>query len=299
MSNNTRVELSNLPYPDVLEELDFEQQLQQCKQDFLSRYPDMASTINLESEPVVKLLETFAYQILLKTHEINSKAKALTLAYAQGADLDHLAANRDVYRLLIQAENPNTAPPTPAIYESDEALRRRAQLSPERAAAGSIGAYQYWGLSADGDVRDIALITDYAGKVDVYVQAHSATIAPQSLLNTVDAALDPNTRRPITDDVTIKAATTQDFVIEATLVLFSGPDAQVVLAAAQAGLNHYLERVSYLGYDVTLSGLYSALHQAGVQRVVLNEPPADIAIPNSRYARCTVQTLEVAEFRDV
>ncbi|MEF9955624.1 MAG: baseplate J/gp47 family protein [Acinetobacter sp.] len=299
MSNINRVDLSNLPYPDVLQTLDFEAELALCKADFIGRYPDMAETINLESEPVVKLLETFAYRILLKTHEINSKAKALTLAYAVGSDLDHLAANRDVYRLLIQQANNNVVPAAEAIYESDDALRRRVQLAPEREAAGSTGAYQYWALSADGDVRDISLITNNAGLVEVWVQSHSSVIAPQALLNKVDAALDAETKRPATDDVSIKASAPTDFSISATLVLFSGPDSAVVLAESNKQLDKYLEQVSYNGFDVTRSGIFAALHQAGVQRVILDSPLQDIVIPNSRYGRCVSRNILAAEFRDV
>ena len=299
MSNITRVDLSNLPYPDVLQTLDFEAELDQCKADFIGRYPDMAETINLESEPVVKLLETFAYRILLKTHEINSKAKALTLAYATGSDLDHLAANRDVYRLLIQPANNNVVPPTEAIYESDDALRRRVQLAPEREAAGSTGAYQYWALSADGDVRDVSLITSNAGQVEVWIQSHSSAIAPQALLDKVDEILDPETKRPATDYVLVKASEPLDFNINATLVLFSGPDSAMVLAESNKQLDKYLDQVSYNGFDVTRSGIYSALHQAGVQRVILDSPLQDIVIPNSRYGRCINRNILAAEFRDV
>lgn len=296
MSN--RVDLSNLPYPDFLQELNFEQILQECKDDFVSRFPAMAETVQLESEPVTKLLETFAYRLMIKTHEMNSQAKALTLAYATGADLDHLAVNRDVYRLLIQPENNNVIPPIPAIYESDEALRRRVQLSVERQSAGSTGAYQYWALSADGDVRDISVITESPGRVDVYVQSHSDTVAPQSLLKKVDTALDPTSRIPFTDDVHIHSATPHDFRISATLILFAGPDREVVLENAKNELKKYLDKVSYLGYDVTLSGIYNALHQGGVQKVDLHEPTQNIVISNKQYARCVSQNITSSEYRD-
>jgi phage-related baseplate assembly protein len=299
MSNITRVDLSNLPYPDVLQTLNFEAELELCKADFLGRYPEMAETLNLESEPVVKLLQTFAYRILLKTHEINSKAKALTLAYATGADLDHLAANRDVYRLLVQPANPNVVPPTEDIYESDDALRRRAQLAPERDAAGSAGAYQYWSLSADGQVKDASLITSQAGEVEVWIQSHTTAIAEQSLLDKVNQSLDPETRRPATDDVFIKAALPQDFSVTATLVLFAGPDSAVVLDEASKQLDKYLDQVSYNGFDVSRSGIFAALHQPGVQRVILDSPAQDIVIPNSRYGRCVNKNIQAAEFRDV
>ncbi len=127
MSSN-RIDLSSLPFPDVLKQLDFEAELLECKQDLIARDPELASALEFESEPLLKLLQTFAYRLLLKSSEINAKAKALMLAYAKGADLDHLAANRNVFRKTIIAENPNTNPPTEAVMESNEDLRRRVQL---------------------------------------------------------------------------------------------------------------------------------------------------------------------------
>lgn len=299
MSTDNRVDLSALPFPDVLATLDFEAELAECKADLIGRYPSVADVLELESEPLVKLLETFAYRLLLKTGEINAKAKALMLAYATGADLDHLAANRDVYRLLIQPENNIVVPPIAAIYESDDALRRRVQLAPERQAAGSKGAYQYWALSASGQVKDAGIDTPVAGTVDLWIQSVNDSEAQQSLLNAVATALDPDTRRPLTDLVNIHAATPFDFAIDATLILFPGPDSAVVLATANAALDKYLNQVGYLGYDVTLSGIYAALHQGGVQKVILTSPTADIALPVSRYARCTSRQVLITEFRDV
>lgn len=65
------------------------------------------------------------------------------------------------------------------------------------------------------------------------------------------------------------------------------------MIAARAALDAYLASVSRIGYDVTLSGLYAALHQAGVQRVQLDEPTADVVINSTNAARCTNITLTV------
>lgn len=299
MSTDNRVDLSALPFPNVLEALDYEAELSECKAELLGRYPSVADALELESEPLVKLLQTFAYRLLLKTSEINAKAKALTLAYASGADLDHLAANRDVYRLLIQSANNSVVPPTPAMYESDEALRRRVQLAPERESAGSAGAYQFWGLSASGQIKDIGILTPVAGTVDIWVQSNQTSLAPQSLLNAVATTLDPATRRPLTDLVNVKAATPYDWTVDAVLVLFPGPDANVVTAAANAALDKYIDQVSYLGYDVTRSGIIAALFQGGVQNVILNSPATDIVLAANRYARCTSKSVMSTEFRNV
>lgn len=299
MSSLNRVDLSSLPFPNVLEQLDFEDELQQCKNDILARDPELAEALNFESEPIVKLLETFAYRLLLKTGQINAKSKALMLAYATGSDLDHLAANRDVYRKTIIPAQPNANPPIDAVMESDEDLRRRTHLQPESMSAGSTGAYQFWGLSAHGQVKDISVETPQEGHVSIWVQSHMDEVAPQVLLDEVDQSLDPDTRRPLTDEVEVKAATPQEWQLNATLVLFPGPDSSVVKAAAEADAQTYIEKISSLGYDVARSGLFHALHQGGVQNVILNSPTADIILPKNKYSKCTEITINIVEFRDV
>jgi phage-related baseplate assembly protein len=139
-------------------------------------------------------------------------------AYAKGSDLDHLAANRDVYRKTIIPAQPNANPPIDAVMESDEDLRRRTHLQPESMSAGSVGAYQFWGLSAHGHVKDISVETPQEGHVSIWVQSHMDEVAPQVLLDEVDQSLDPDTRRPLTDEVEVKAATPQEWQLNATLV---------------------------------------------------------------------------------
>ncbi|WP_151717126.1 baseplate J/gp47 family protein [Acinetobacter sp. TUM15071] len=297
--STTRIDLSALPFPNVLETLDYEAELAACKSDLISRDPDLAPVLNYESEPLVKLLQTFAYRQFLKTGAINEKAKALMLAYAKGADLDHLAANRGVYRKTIIEANPNTTPPTAAVMESDEDLRRRVQLEPESMSAGSEGCYQFWGLSAHGHVKDIAVTTPTAGFVDIYVQSHIDDIAVQSLLDLVDQTLTPSTRRPFTDKVTVKAATPIEWTLNASLVLFPGPDAEVVKQAAETALAEYISITNSLGFDVTRSGLFRALHQGGVQNVIINNPVNDIVIAKSNYAKNIGFDINITEFRDV
>lgn len=294
-----RIDLSALPFPQVLEEIDFEVELQECKNELVSRDAELEAVMDYESEPLVKLLETFAYRLLNKTAQINAKAKALMLAYATGSDLDHLAANRGVYRLTIIEANPNVSPPIEAVMESDEALRRRTHLQPEAQSAGSVGAYQFWGLSAHGHVKDIAVDTPQSGHVDVWVQSYVDEIASLSLLKAVDISLDPVTCRPLTDEVTVKAAIPYQWSIAANLVLFPGPDADVVKNTALDELNRYIHIVASLGYDVTRSGIYHALHVSGVQNVILVSPTTDIILSKSQYAKCIAIDISTSEFRDV
>ncbi|OBX79133.1 baseplate assembly protein [Faucicola atlantae] len=295
----SRIDLSGLPAPNVVTPLDFEQVLARLKDDLIARMPNLASALALESEPLTKLLEVMAYIEVMKTNQINQTAKAMLLAYASGSTLDHLASAVNISRLLIAPANPNTVPPTHAVYETDEALRRRIQLEPERASAGSEGAYMFWALSADGDVRDISVVTNTPGEVILYVQSHSQAIADDLLKDKVRQAVDTPNRKPFTDSILIASGEPADFDVQAELTLYPGPDKNVVITTATEQLKKYLDKVRYLGYDVTISGLHHALHQAGVQRVNLLSPLADLNLPKSQYANCTNITLNVVEYRDV
>ncbi|MEC7119628.1 MAG: baseplate J/gp47 family protein, partial [Pseudomonadota bacterium] len=263
MTTLNRIDLASLPLPDVVTTLDFEALVNGMKAELIAEVPALAEALSLQSEPLVKLLEQIAYRELHQTNRVNQTAKALLLAYATGTTLDHIGVTRDVERLLITPANPNSSPPTEDVYETDDAYRRRIQLAPERYAAGSIGAYVYWALSADGAVRDANPVTPTAGVVRLYIQSHQQDVAGTSLLATVAATLNTGSRRPFTDDLQVLAAEPFDFVIDAELTLFPWPDKSVVLANANAALDRYLDQISYLGYDATLSGLHAALHQAG------------------------------------
>lgn len=295
----SRIDLSGLPAPDVLIPIDYENMLAAIKADLISRDPSLTDALSLESDPLTKLLESVAYLHMLKTNQVNQTAKAMLLAYATGTTLDHLASAVNVSRLLVKQGNPNAVPPMPDIYESDDAFRRRIQLEPERASAGSEGAYMFWALSADGDVRDISVVTATAGVVTVYVQSHSELVASDILKEKVRQAVDNPNRKPFTDQVRIASGQPFGFDVQAELTLYPGPDKDVVMATARAELDKYLEKVRYLGYDVTISGLHHALHQAGVQRVKLLAPLTDINLPKGKYANCTGVMLGAVEYRDV
>nr|WP_313078099.1 baseplate J/gp47 family protein [Moraxella sp.] len=295
----SRIDLSGLPAPDVLIPIDYENMLAAIKADLISRDPSLTDALSLESDPLTKLLESVAYLHMLKNNQVNQTAKAMLLAYATGTTLDHLASAVNVSRLLVKQGNPNAVPPMPDIYESDDAFRRRIQLEPERASAGSEGAYMFWALSSDGDVRDISVVTATAGVVTVYVQSHSELVASDILKEKVRQAVDNPNRKPFTDQVRIASGQPFGFDVQAELTLYPGPDKDVVMAAARAELDKYLEKVRYLGYDVTISGLHHALHQAGVQRVKLLAPLSDINLPKGKYANCTGVMLGAVEYRDV
>lgn len=292
------IDLSQLPAPQVVEALDFEVILSSRKAALLALWPEadrpaLEATLALESEALTRFLQESAYRELLLRARINEAAQATMLAYAAGTDLDQRGANVDVFRLLIQAGDPDAIPPIPDVWESDEDFRARIQLSPSQySVAGPQDAYVFHALSADGRVKHVRAESPTPGHVVVSVLARDGDgTPPADLLAAVAARLSDKAVRPLTDAVTVRAATIVSFSISATLHFYSGPDAALVMSSAEEALADYLDSVRKIGADITRSGIFAALHRPGVQRVVLADPAADIAIDAQSAGYCTAVTL--------
>lgn len=283
----TTVNLSELAAPDVVEALSFEAIFEAMLADLKTR--DAVFSALVESDPAYKILEVCAYRELLIRQRVNEAAKAVMLAFAAGTDLDHIGANYNVGRLLLDAGDPDAVPPVLPTYESDAAFRARIPLSLEGyTTAGSEGSYVFHGLSADGDVKDVSAVSPAPGEVTVYVLSNTGNgTADAELLAKVEAALNADEVRPMTDQVTVLSSSIVNYSIDAVLTLYPGPASEVVLAAAEAAAEAYAASVHRNGYDVNLSAIYHALHQPGVQKVTLTQPTADIVVSVGQAAFCT------------
>lgn len=299
------VDLSKLSPPAVIEKLNYEQLLASRKEAFVNLYPEAErefwrARLNLESEPITKLLEENCYLQLLERDRINNAAQATMLAYATGTDLDVIAANFNVSRKIIQQANNQVTPPIPAVYEDDTALRLRAQLAFEGlSVAGPRAAYVYHGLSAHSDVADISVVSPTPAHVVVTVLSRKGQgTAAEDVLTAVRNRLNDDNIRPIGDRVTVQSATIAPYQIRAKLHIYRSPEYEPIKQVAQTNLEKYTEERHRLGRDISLSGIYAALHIEGVQRVELIEPSADIALTNDKASYCTAINLELVTSDD-
>lgn len=217
------------------------------------------------------------------------------LAYAAGNDLDLLGANCGVERLVITPADDSTLPPTPAAMESDTDFRLRIQQAPEGlSVAGSTGAYQFHGRSADGRVADISVISPQPACVTVSVLSRENNgVASDELLAIVRTALNDEDVRPVSDRVTVQSANIVDYKITASLYLYPGPESEPVLSAAKAKLQTYITAQHRLGRDIRKSAIYAALHVEGVQRVELTSPVADIVLDDTQASWCSEYSVTI------
>jgi phage-related baseplate assembly protein len=290
-STFTAVDLSRLPAPDVIEALDFESIYADAVERFNLQLPDYVAR---DSDPAAKLLQVVAYIVQLVRQRVNDAARAVMPAYAVGADLDNIAALFGIARFEITPADPLLG--LPAVMESDADFRRRMVLAPEGySVAGPEGAYIFHALSADPDVLDASAVSPDPGEVLVSILARTGTgAAPPELIAAVQAYLSAETRRPLTDFVTVQAAGIVNYAVDASITTFSGPDGGVVLEVARARLDAYVVASHRLGRDITRSGILAALHVEGVQNVALTVPAADLIISRQQAPHCTGITITYA-----
>ncbi|EPB7321274.1 baseplate assembly protein [Yersinia enterocolitica] len=294
------IDLSLLPPPFVVEELDYEILLAERKATLISLYPEeqraaVARTLSLESEPLVKLLQENAYREVILRQRVNEAAQAVMVAHANGSDLDQLGANNNVQRLIITPSDPDAIPPIAAVMESDADFRLRIPQAFEAlSVAGPTGAYEAHARSADGRVADASALSPSPACVTVTVLARAGNgEASPELLDIVRAALNDEDVRPVADRVTVQSAAIVDYQIDAVLYIYPGPEAEPVRAAAQMKLDSYINTQRRLSRDIRTSAIYAALHVEGVQRVELNAPTADVVLDKTQAAYCTRAVLTV------
>ncbi|MDR6152191.1 phage-related baseplate assembly protein [Acidovorax delafieldii] len=295
------IDLSTVAPPDVVQPLDFEAVLYDLKTETLTRLPQLADVLELESEPITKLLQVMAYREVLLRQRVNEAARAVMVAYAVGGDLEQIGANYGVVRLP---------------GEADSRLRHRVQQAFNRlAAAGPADAYRQHAMGVSADIRDVQVFSEAPGRVTVTVLApkmvpaagadatqaaaglalfgpapsgHVHIIQPNDgpLLQAVLHALSAEDVRPLTDAVVVRAPRLVPFAVAAVVEVLPGPDATLVLQRRRAALQTYLASCQTQGTDVTRAGIVAALVEPGVKDVRLAQPTANVNVSQGEIAAC-------------
>ncbi|RAI69287.1 baseplate assembly protein [Pseudomonas fluorescens] len=279
MNSFVAIDLRQLPAPQIVEQLDYEQILTERKAYAISLWPaeqqeEIAARLEIESEPLTKLLEENAYRETVWRQRVNEASVANLLALAKGTDLDNLAANYNVKRLVIQPGNPSAMPPIPQQMESDDSLRERAQMAWEGlSTAGPRNSYIFHARSADGQVADATAESPAPAEAVVTVQSVLGDgTASQALLDKVSAYLSDEDRRPVADRLSVQGAQVIQYQIKARIYpLTSGPETELILAAAEARLLKFVHQRRRLALEVSESIVHAALHVEGVRKVVLED----------------------------
>lgn len=324
MSRYVPIDLSRLPAPTAIEEIQYEEILESRMSDFVARMPEY-NVQGLETDPAKRVEEVDGYREVLVRAQGNDKYKASRLAYAVGTDLDNIVGELGVARKLLDIGDPNASPPIPPTYESDADLRFRGQLAWEaQSVAGAPGSYEFHALTASPDVKDVAPwgpesahVT--AGQVLLTVLSRTGSgAAPAETLDAVATALDaysvhyvgdidPTVRttrnrqgaRPLTDQVFVESATIAEYAIEVTIKVGQGADATMLQEAAEAALTAHAAERHRIARKVFLNAIAAKAYVADdtgpspVEEVVITSPEEDVDPGDRGAAWCTGVTVTV------
>lgn len=294
MNSFAAIDLSQLPAPQIVEQIDLELILAERKAYMISLWPIeeqamIAARLELESEPLTKLLQENVYREAIWRQRVNEASMANLLALARGADLDQLAGNFNVKRLVVQEAKPMAVPPVALLMESDDSLRERAQMSWEGlSTAGPRQSYIFHARGADGRVADATAESPSPAVAVVTVQSLLGDgTASADLIAAVKTYLSDDDRRPVADRLTVQGAQILRYQVKAKLYLLtSGPESEPILAAAEKSLLAYVSRPRRLAMEVSESALHAALFVEGVRKVVL-ENWVDIVATKAQAPYCT------------
>lgn len=295
------VNLDSLPAPRVIESLDYESILAERKAFFISLHPadqqaDVAAMLELESEPIVKMLQENALRELLLRARVNDGAKAVLLAFSTGSDLDHVAATyyREE-RLIVTPANPDADPPVAEVKEADSDFKYRCSLKPESySVAGPTQAYEFHALSASGQVKSSKVDSPRPGTTRVYVLSRTGNGVPTvELLDTVEAALSGDDVRPLSEEVIVEPASVIEYSIDYRLTMYPGAASESALNASRQALEALALSAHQLDYDLTLSQLDGAAQKAGIKRAVRMQPTEEIVCGKGEAPYCTGITVTI------
>ncbi len=290
MTRYVSIDLSQLPPPAVIKTLSFDQIKLEMVRDLIARDPSF--TALLESDPIIKAIEVFGYRELLIRQQINDSARAVLLPLAIGTDLDNLASFFGTKRMVEEINNQT-------VTESDDRLRMRVQLALEAlSCAGPVGAYLYHTLSVSLRVADASAFMTSPGTVQVSVYTtDNGGIPDDSLLTAIRLRLNADEIRPLTDVVVVRPAIIVHYNVAADVRLYPGPDSATAQSAISSAVRSYTARVAKLGSSVTVSDLYGAITQYGVQGSTITSPASDIALNDGEIGVCDSVSITISPTR--
>lgn len=289
-------DLALLPAPKVIEEIDYESLFAERSATFNALHPllfedgqpvfktaELVQTeteaywkvpvnseaalyyLDLESDPSTRHNQADVYREMLLRKRVNEAALSTMPAYATGSDLDHIGLRYYGISRLSTGEGG---------IENDAAYLKRMLLSPEGLAkGGSDGWYIFHALSADGNVKDVRVISPEPCHITIIVLSHSGDgTASSDLLDIVREKVTGHYAFPQGDLVTVQSAEIVHYSVSAMVQMYPGPSASPVIEAIKQKFTEYRVLSERISHWVDEDGIFSALKQPGVYRTKINTP---------------------------
>jgi phage-related baseplate assembly protein len=308
MSRLSVINLAELPLMQVLESISSEQildnRMARFKALWFSYDPPNAAQYDvgpLEFDPIKITQENSTFFELTLRDRVNQAARAVTLAYAVGGDLDAIASRYPGGVPRLDTNNDGIPD------ERDDRYRRRVWLSPNVLSPhGTAESYVFWALTADPTLHDASATTiEGTGKVYVTLMAESGPITLQWVRTNdrltgefVGTRADPvfnptptlqqivdvrkyildEARRGLTDEIITYAPKITTINYKIRIWLFPNVSVDMAITAVENALGALLEKQRWIGYDHSRMAIDAAVAQPGVHHAIIDEPVRDVLV---------------------
>ena len=160
--------------------------------------------------------------------------------------------------------------------ETDDELRERTFYAPSGySVAGPSGAYEYWTKAYNTSIADVKVLSPDPGFVTVEFILDGGVLPNAALISEVEEFLDDETKRPLTDTLTVQAPATVTYNISVTYYIGRKDKASATLIQEKVGkaIDAYVEwQGTKIGRDINPSELTKRIVAAGAKRCVISVP---------------------------
>jgi phage-related baseplate assembly protein len=256
----------------------------------------------LEFDPIKITQENSTFFEMALRDRVNQAARAVTLAYAVGTDLDAIASRYPGGVPRLDTNNDGIPD------ERDDRYRRRVWFSPNVLSPhGTAESYVFWALTADPTLRDASATTiEGTGKVFITLMAESGSLMDmvwtrtsdlqtgvllstkaepvvkptptlQQIIDVRKYILD-EARRGLTDEINTYGPKITPVMYKCRIWLFPNVSAELAVTAVETAMTELLERQRWIGYDHSRMEIDAALAQVGVHHAIIDEPHKDVMV---------------------
>ena len=250
---------------------------------------------DLEFDPIRITQENSTFFEMALRDRVNQAARAVTLAFSVGGDLDAIASRY-----------PGGVPRL--FNERDEHYKRRVWHSPNVLSPhGTAESYVFWALTGDPTLHDASATTiEGTGKVYLTLMAESGSlenmvwrqkidpltglflstqatpgIAPiptlQQIIDVRKYVLE-EARRGLTDEIITLQPKVTYVNYKIRIWLFPNVSVDLTIEAIEKAFTALLEKQRWLGYDHSRMSIDAAVAQPGVHHAVIDEPAKDVMV---------------------
>lgn len=185
--------------------------------------------------------------------------------------------------------------------ESDEHFAERIYLAPSSySVAGPSDAYKYFVKECNPLTSDVDVTSPSPMEVEIRFVLKRGELPSDDMIKQVEEYLSAKNRRPLTDHVTVMAPEVEEYNLNVTYFIAESQKAvaQSIQNNVDKAVEEYLDwQDSKIGRDIDPDTLIQLMKEAGVKRLVINEP-VFTKVSNGKIPHISTKTLVYGGIED-